>query len=120
MASTQPLLGASNVVATKDFFLSLGFKLINTWEPEGNLAWCLMEYENAPLMLEQHDKELVIGNADIHIYIVCEDIHPIRDKWVAKGIKVSKIHNAFYGMHQMFVRDPDGRTICFESAMDVT
>ena len=114
MARTEPLLNCNDVAAAKKFYSSLGFETLNTWEPDGKLAWCLIEFKGAPLMLQQA-KDVKVGGADVEIYIVCEDIVEIREQWLKKGIKVSKIHDAFYGMRQMFVRDPDGRVICFES-----
>ena len=116
MARTEPLLTTKDVVTSKDFYELLGFELKNSWEPDGKLSWCLMEYDNAPLMLEQasNPASFAIGQ-DVSIYVVCDDVDPIVKTWQARGVKISEIHDAFYGMRQVFVKDPDGRTICFES-----
>ena len=116
MARTEPLFNSSNLVRLLDFYKSLGFELVNSWEPDGKIQWCLVEFEGAPLMLQQNDHEPA-ARRDIEIYVVCDDVVPIRERWVQGGIPVSKAHDAFYGMRQIFVQDPDGRTICFESAI---
>ena len=116
MARTEPLFNSNNLERLLEFYKSLGFELVNSWEPDGEIQWCLVEFEGAPLMLQQNDDEPA-ERRDIEIYVVCDDVVPIRERWVMDGIPVSKPHDAFYGMRQIFLRDPDGRTICFESVI---
>ena len=117
MARTEPLFNTGNINQLLDFYQSLGFELKGAWKPEGQLRWCLVEFEGAPLMLQQSTDESV-ARRDIEIYISCDDVLPIRDKWIDQGVNVSQPHDAFYGERQIFVTDPDGRTICFESLIE--
>lgn len=116
MARTEPLFNSNNLARLVEFYQELGFEMVNSWEPDGELQWCLVEFEGAPLMLQQSD-DLAVVRRDIEIYIVCDDVLPIRERWIRKGLAVSKAHDAFYGMRQIFIKDPDGRTICFESVI---
>lgn len=123
-ARTEPLLATADISMTKAFYEQLGFKTLNTWEPDGQLRWCLVEYEGASLMLQQETDESkragIRGQPrDYGIYFVCEgDIDELRAALVAKGVKVSAARTEFYGMRQIFLTDPDGRSVCFEAMLD--
>ena len=97
----------------------MGFRRVEAYEPNNKLSWCSVEFDGAELMIEQHEDVTLKNDRDIDIYIVCADVSPIHEQWLQKGLKVSQIHDAFYGMRQIFVTDPDGRRVCFESPTPV-
>ncbi|MBI3465478.1 MAG: bleomycin resistance family protein, partial [Planctomycetes bacterium] len=39
-------------------------------------------------------------------------------EFVARGLEVDPPKAAFYGMNQIFLRDPDGYELCFQSAVE--
>ena len=124
IARTEPLLWTADLTTLKAFYELLGFETKNTWEPDGLLRWCSLEFRGASLMLQQ-DTNTIVAQAgpnlkrDYGLYFVCDgDIDEYFRTLLKRGVNVSKPKNEFYGMRQIFVRDPDGRNICFEVPVD--
>lgn len=72
-------------------------------------------------MLQQH--ETVDGSLEglghgVSFYYVCDDADAIYHELTAKGLSLNPPATADYGMCQLFVAEPDGYTICFESQVE--
>jgi hypothetical protein len=48
-------------------------------------------------------------------YFVCDDADAIYAELSSRGVQLNPPTIAFYGMKQVFVPEPDGYSICFES-----
>ena len=117
--ATVPLLRTANIERSLSFYCDqLGFTLRDRWDPDGKLVWCLLAMEGAQLMLQQAERWDAAGPArghgDIELFIVCEDVDALRERFLGRGVDAPPPTVAFYGMRQLTVRDPDGRSICFE------
>ena len=115
----MPLLYAGDIERSRSFYCDqLGFTLANRWDPAGKLAWCQLRMEGARIMLQQAEdqdlKGLKSGHGDIALFFVCENVDELYEQFHQRGVEVEPPTVAFYGMRQLVVRDPDGRSICFE------
>ena len=120
--ATVPLLRTANIERSLSFYCDqLGFTLRDRWDPDGKLAWCLLAMEGAQLMLQQAERWDAAGPArghgDIELFLVCEDVDALRERFLSHGVDAPAPTVAFYGMRQLTVHDPDGRSICFEHPM---
>ncbi|MXZ45202.1 MAG: hypothetical protein F4Z01_09595 [Gammaproteobacteria bacterium] len=57
-------------------------------------------------------------NNGIQLYFITDDVDALYTQILANGLKVSVPKIEFYGMKQIFLTDPDGRTLCFESLVE--
>lgn len=115
-----PLLWVKNIRKSLAFYERLGFNVNDTWEPEGKLTWCSMSFDGAELMLQQQADETTLAteervHEEIELYFICVNVDSLFQTYTEQGIQVSKPKRAFYPMKQMFLEDPDGRTLCFET-----
>jgi glyoxylase I family protein len=79
---------------------------------------------NAELMLntayddaerpEKPDPTRTLGHQDTGLFIACPNVDGAYEYLRAKDIDVSKPKVAWYGMKQMYLKDPDGYGICFQ------
>lgn len=120
-----PLLWVDDIAESLDFYERIGFTVSETWKPEGRLMWCSIKFDQAELMLQQRgdeDNEKSQGHdhQEIELYFVCDDVDSLYRAFQEQGLKASKPKNAFYSMKQTFLKDPDGRTICFETQVSTT
>ena len=79
-----------------------------------------MKFDQAEIMLQQREDEdktrsQTSGQQEIELYFICEDVDSLYLAFEREGLQASKPKTAFYAMKQTFLKDPDGRTICFES-----
>ena len=114
-----PLLYAEDIEAARAFYCEqLGFTLKGRWDPDGKLAWCALALEGAQIMLQRAEPDdlegLKKGNSDVALFFMCEDVDALYDAIRARGVAVDQPSDAFYGMRQLTVTDPDGRRVCFE------
>jgi catechol 2,3-dioxygenase-like lactoylglutathione lyase family enzyme len=117
-----PLLSVGDIDRSVDFYQNtLGFTIVGRAEAAGRLFWCRLESGGASIMLQQAEEE--DGSAEgrgrgVAFYFVCDDVEQLHTEFSSRGIKLDPIAVAEYGMKQLFVPEPDGYSVCFESPTD--
>jgi len=114
-----PLLVVQDISRSIGFYRDqLGFVLVGSAESNGKVYWCRMERQGSVLMLQQADEE--DGPAEgrgrgVSLYFICDDSESMHAELAARGLQLNPPSVAYYGMKQLFVPEPDGYSICFES-----
>ena len=117
--ASYPLLYVEDIERSLAFYCDqLGFTLTERWDPNGRLAWCSLTMEGAQIMLQSAEPEdltgLNKGNSDVALFFLCADVDSLYEKFRNRGADIAAPTEAFYGMRQLTLDDPDGRRICFE------
>jgi uncharacterized glyoxalase superfamily protein PhnB len=114
-----PLLFVQDIEQSAAFYRDrLGFKLTQTWEPDGRLAWCRLQRGAAAVMLQQaceEDGPPECRGHGVGLFFQCDDVERLFAEFSERGLSTDPPQSAFYGMTQIFVRDPDGYELCFQS-----
>lgn len=115
-----PLLFVENVTQSVSFYRDqLGFEMTLNWEPEGKLSWCRLERDGVALMLQlacpDEDGTTEERSKGIGFFFLCEDAHAMYEELRGKGLELEPPKVAFYGMNQLFLKDPDGYELCFQN-----
>ena len=116
-----PLLMVADIDRSAAFYRDkLGFQMTREWRPAGKLAWCRLVRDVSAVMLQQAVEE--DGPADgrghgVSFFFNCEDANRLHAELTVRGLTVAEPQAAFYGMNQIFLRDPDGYELCFQSAI---
>lgn len=114
-----PLLWVKNIEKSIRFYEEIGFEISETWKPKEKIEWCRIEFHDAALMLQQtsnsETQQQISEDNGIQLYFITDDVEVVYHQIRTRGIEVSPPKIEFYGMKQVFVTDPDGRTLCFES-----
>lgn len=114
-----PLLMVEDIERSLAFYRDqLGFEIADKWEPEGKIAWCRLVRGGARLMLQQacaEDGPAAGRGRGVGFYFLCEDVDAIRIEFCAHGLLLDPPTVAFYGMKQLFFKDPDGYELCFQN-----
>lgn len=114
-----PLLMVQDILRSATFYHDqLGFKFAGKWEPNGSLAWCRLERDGSAIMLQLAEAE--DGPAEgrghgVSFYFHCDNVDRLYAELVQQGLQIVPPKIAFYGMKQVFLRDPDGYELCFQS-----
>ena len=109
-----PSLGVSDIDRSVGFYRQFfGFRVVDSYEVEGHMAWCWMRVGNANLMLQQLSAEQqitlnpAIGQSWV-LYIRPDDLGKLHAGLTESGFPVSEIAQTSYGATEFFVSDPDG------------
>ena len=60
------------------------------------------------------DPDRAAGHADTALFFSCPDVEGAYQRLVAHGLDVEPPVTRDYGMQQVYVKDPDGYTLCFQ------
>lgn len=114
-----PLLAVEDIGRSIDFYRDrLGFAVVGQAESEGRVFWCRMSRSSASIMLQQaEDDDGPAGERGrgVTLYFICDDADSMHADLSSRGLRLAAPSLAPYGMKQVFVPEPDGYSICFES-----
>lgn len=113
-----PLLIVQEIARSVEFYRRLGFTVVGTAEADEKLFWCRLERDGACIMLQQAEDE--DGPAEgrgrgVCLYLLCDDAEAVYRELSDRGLSLDPPRVAYYGMNQLYVPEPDGYSICFES-----
>jgi catechol 2,3-dioxygenase-like lactoylglutathione lyase family enzyme len=90
-----------------------------------DVNWCMLEMGGACVMLntaydpddvpEAPDEQRWGGHRDTCLHFGCPDVDGAYEYLAAKGLDIKPPHVAWYGMKQLYLTDPDGFGLCFQS-----
>ena len=102
----------------------LGFEIISTSNPGGDrFGWALLRLNDVALMLNtayEDDERPPVRDPNrafglgVGLYFGCPDVDAAYEHLRAHGVDLKPPRIADYGMKQLYVRDPDGYTLCFQ------
>jgi uncharacterized glyoxalase superfamily protein PhnB len=100
----------------------LGFKVLQTYEPNGNLYWALLKLGGVALMLNaKYEDEKrpaqpppTVGHDDVTLYVDCADVDEAYAAIGTSDVHQEPPQTTHYGMKQLTVVDPDGFQVCFQ------
>lgn len=102
----------------------LGFTVLRQSEPGDDFDWGLLALDGVEIMLNTAfdrgdrpsapDPDRIAAHEDTTLYFGCPDVDAAFEHLRAKGIDVKRPTVAWYGMKQLYLKDPDGYTICFQ------
>ncbi len=114
-----PLLFVNDIERSAAFYCDqLGFEIRQTWKPKDKLAWCRLERNSAAIMLQQaceEDGPPAGRGRGVAFFFNCDDADAEYVRLSDRGLQLQPPTVAFYGMKQLFLRDPDGYQLCFQN-----
>ena len=82
------------------------------------MFWCRLERGGSSVMLQAADAEDGPAKArgrGVTLYFVCDDVDAFFEEVLSRGLNVDPPTVAYYGMRQLYVPEPNGYVVCFES-----
>ena len=128
MRGLCPLLQVFDMPTSLRFYRNLlGFEVVANSPPRSadDFDWALLKRNEAELMLntayefdsrpEAPDPALMAGHDDTGLFIGCPDVDDAYRYLLAKGLHLKEPKVTHYGMKQLYLKDPDGFGLCFQS-----
>jgi catechol 2,3-dioxygenase-like lactoylglutathione lyase family enzyme len=102
----------------------LGFSVVKQSGPGDDFDWGLLRLDDAELMLNTaYDRDerpsapdpgRFAAHEDTTFYFACRDVDAAYTHVRAKGIDLGPPKVSWYGMKQLYMKDPDGYLVCFQ------
>lgn len=120
-----PLLQVFDMPAAIAFYRdALGFEVVSSNVPGDDCDWVMLKLNDVYLMLNTaYEKEFrpaapdpkrIAAHIDTTVYFGCEDVQSAYEHMVAAGLQVKPPSVTGYGYKAVYVKDPDGFTLCFQ------
>jgi catechol 2,3-dioxygenase-like lactoylglutathione lyase family enzyme len=121
-----PLLQVFDMSASVAFYRDIiGFVVVNmSGKDVADSDWIMLKLGDSLLMLNtayerEHrppapDPLRVKWHDDTALYFGCDNADEVYAHLCAKGWKADPPKDAYYGMRQVYTRDPDGFNVCFQ------
>ena len=128
LRGSAPLFEVFDMPAAFAFYRGvLGFDVVNTNRDKdadpADVDWAWLRLNDVDVMLNtaydpgerppQRDPTRVFGDG-VCLYIGCPDVDAAYEHLRAHGVEARPPAVAPYGMKQLYFKDPDGYTLCFQ------
>lgn len=114
-----PLLFVRDIRRSASFYREqLGFAMAGRAGADDDFFWCRLERDGSSIMLQQADDPASMRDAPaptVVIYVVCDDVDALHAELTGRGLPLDPPEDAYYGMRQLHVPEPDGYTLVFET-----
>jgi catechol 2,3-dioxygenase-like lactoylglutathione lyase family enzyme len=127
--SATPMFFVYDVPTSVAFYRDiLGFTVVSTSKPftaaEDDFGWCLLRLGPVELMLNNAyennlrpaapDFTRREAHADTILYLMCPDLDAAYAHLIAAGIAANPPAASYYGLRQLYFKDPDGYALCLQ------
>ena len=120
-----PLIQVFDMPASLAFYCDvLGFAVHASSSPPPKCDWVWLKLNGTDLMLNTAYEEeyrpsspngpRVAAHDDTCLYFGCPDVDAAYAYLLSRGVKAEPPKVAPYGMKQLYLKDPDGFSICFQ------
>ncbi len=121
-----PLLQVFDMPTSLTFYCDkLGFEIVTSdGKQKPDFDWVLLRLEGVELMLNtayeranrpaKPDLERTRGHRDVTLYFGCPDVDGAYAYLRSMKVDAKEPKVAWYGMKQMYLKDPDDYEICFQ------
>ncbi|MGD9560748.1 MAG: VOC family protein [Pyrinomonadaceae bacterium] len=122
----SPLIQVFDMPTSLAFYRDrLGFRVTGDSGQGEKSGWVMLELGGVTIMLntayddgerpDEPDPARIAAHEDTCIYFGCPDVDAAYEHLLANGVAADPPAVAPYGMKQLYLRDPDNFSLCFQS-----
>jgi uncharacterized glyoxalase superfamily protein PhnB len=107
------MLHVPDVRATIAWYTSIGFTLRRQNEEDGEINWASLSLDGSEIMFDSGGVPSSASRREVDLYILTDDIDAVRRTLREPVDIVGEIHDTFYGMRELIIRDNNRFWITF-------
>lgn len=116
-----PMIHVPDVSVTADWYTSIGFKVMDIAEHDGEASWALLRFGDTELMLNSGGKPSAEHRREVDLYVHAENVEQIYNRLKSGTVDVVEdLHDTFYGMREFTLRDCNRFWITFGEPVPVS
>lgn len=113
MTTVTPMLHVPDVAATADWYARLGFTVEDVVSDGNEAVWARLRLGDNVVMLNCGGRPAEHDRRDADLYIGVDDVAAWRAQMPADIDLVRDLYDAYHGMREFIVREPNGFWITF-------
>ena len=109
------MIHVPDVRATVDWYLSIGFRAVNTYanETQDGLSFAILGFGNGQVFFSQGGETSTKRRREVDLYAYTDDVDAVYAELKDRVDVIEGPHNTFYGMREVIIRDLNGFWITF-------
>ena len=108
-----PMIHVPDVRATVTWYESVGFNLESTNASDGELDWAALSFGEGQVMFNAGGKPSKDERREVDLYVNVEGVDALYARLKPLVELKQELHDAFHGMREFTVRDPNGFWLTF-------
>lgn len=113
MRRVTPMIHVPDVRRAVHWYEEIGFEIVSTGEEDGTLVWAEVAFGDGRLMFNTGGQNSAASRREVDLYLHVEDVESIARRVRELAEVVEELHDTFYGMREIIVRDPHGFWLTF-------
>lgn len=107
------MIHVPDVGATVRWYESVGFKVEGTNASDGVVDWAVLSFGDGQIMFNAGGKPSADERREVDLYVAVEGVDALYERLRSQVELKQELYNAFYGMREFIVRDPNGFWVTF-------
>jgi uncharacterized glyoxalase superfamily protein PhnB len=108
-----PMIHVPQVRATIEWYVSIGFELLDQTDEDGEPNWASLKFGNSEVMLNSGGRTSAAPRREVDLYVHTERVDDVYKSLKDRAHVVEDLHDTFYGMREFIIRDINGFWITF-------
>ena len=101
-----PMIHVPDVRATVDWYLGIGFTLVDTYGDEGDgLSFAILSFGSSEVMFNSGGQSSTRERREVDLYVYADDVDDLYERLKDQVEVKAGLHDAFYGMREFIIRD---------------
>ena len=114
-----PMIHVPNVMATVDWYQTIGFTVINTYDDDGDgLSFAILSYGSSQVMFNSGGQPSTSRRREVDLYVYAGNVDDLFQTLKDRVEVVEEPHDTFYGMREFIIRDLNQFWITFGQQID--
>jgi len=114
-----PMIHVPDVRATVDWYTSIGFEVITTYDDGGDgLSFAIVSFGDSQVMFNSGGQPGARQRREVDLYVRSADVVALRRQLGDRVEIVEDLHDTFYGMREFIIRDVNRFWITFAQPIE--
>jgi uncharacterized glyoxalase superfamily protein PhnB len=101
-----PMIHVPDVQATVDWYRGIGFTEVETYGHDGEgLSFAILSFGSTQVMFNQGGRSSTQRRREVDLYVYVNDVDEIYERLKDRVEIVEGLHDTFYGMRELIIRD---------------
>jgi uncharacterized glyoxalase superfamily protein PhnB len=101
-----PMIHVPNVRATLEWYMSIGFTMVNTFDDGGDdLSFAMLSFGSNEVMFNEGGLPSTSDRREVDLYVYSDNVDTLYQRLKDRVEVVEGLHDTFYGMREFIIRD---------------